>query len=75
MSACSRITTLLTPSALASAKACQPVQIGLRALGDLVRLRLSARVPYQLSSSLFEPPGRFRVTNSVFDCSHMTFST
>jgi hypothetical protein len=30
---------------------------------------------YQGSMSLFEPPGMFSVTNTVFDCSHIAFST
>ena len=76
MSACSTITTLPAPSACAWAKAWSS-----QSRSACVRWAISSvcacvrASPNQLSASLLEPPGMFNVTNSVCDCSQMTFST
>src|SRR5215813_3676465 len=77
MSACARITTEPTSSSSAWAKArssqrrSAPVRSAISC--DWAALLVGA--PYQMSASLFEPPGRLRVTNSVSCRSKMTFST
>src|SRR5690349_15421635 len=74
------ITTLcaLSASAIANALFSQRTSAAVRASISACWCGFHGAVcvlAYQGSMSLFEPPGTLTVTNTVFDCSNMTFST
>src|SRR5258705_13953384 len=77
MSAWTWITTALALSSLARLKAAssQRKSAAVRSAISCDWAGLIVGAEYQMSLSLFEPPGILSVTNNIFDCCHITFST
>src|SRR5262249_5819794 len=65
----------LSPSASLNAAPSHRMSAAVRAARSASSAAWFLAGPFHVSVSLFEPPGMLSVTKTVFDCSHMTFST